>query len=83
MKKSSELSAISTDSHGRVVLGDDALLEIEKSFTIATGGGSSNNSCTNDTDCAGSTNTSCSNHHNCKRTDNSGCLPRDDSQLPQ
>ena len=62
-----ELSQLSLDEDGRVVLSDDVLEELEKFAQICiaggsngTCGGSTNSTCSN-TFCSGSTNSTCSN----------------------
>lgn len=74
------LGCISTDEHGRVVLSDDQLREIESSFVPVGGGNTSNQTCTNERACDGSYNTGCTNILRCNGASNSGCAPKEDKE---
>ncbi len=72
---------ITIDCHGRTVLTNDELAEIEKSYEHSAGGidrtnsgncrNFTNGNCTNTGDCGRGTNTSCTNDHLCAGGSNS------------
>lgn len=76
-----ELSAISVEADGRVVLGDPELLQLEQALadTIIAGGanpncqGTNQPQCTNTGACGGSVNTTCTNTATCDNSTNWTC----------
>ena len=75
-----DISKVSLNEHGYVELGDDELIQLESSETLATAGagnnwscGGINSLCTN-TYCGGSSNTSeCKNSLSCGTSRNARC----------
>lgn len=73
-------SDITLDAHGRVVLTDSQLADLEASF-VPTAGGSTNGACRNFEDCTDSSNVGCLNDGDCTGSKNPyGC--HGDSQGP-
>lgn len=68
------------DAHGRAVLNDDQLAQLEVDFVHSSAGAATNNICSNHGDCNGTTNIDCNNSTQCGGT-NRKCDVWD-SQLP-